>query len=224
MKAGSATIDIEGRDMDVPLSPLGEQQSAALGEWFYNQAQDERPEVILASPYERARKTAGRIARTLAVEAAAFEIDERLREKELGLLDRLTRAGIEARYPEQAQLRTLLGKFYYRPPGGESWCDVIFRLRAVLDSLCLLHAGRRVLIVSHQVVVLCFRYLLEHLDEGRILAIDSAGEVANCGVTEYAFDGGAPGGLKLVRYNFIAPLEESGTPVTAEPSKSAALP
>ena len=28
------TIDIAWRDIDVPLSELGEQQSAALGEWF----------------------------------------------------------------------------------------------------------------------------------------------------------------------------------------------
>ena len=31
---GLATIDIVERDMDVPLSPLGERQAAALGEWL----------------------------------------------------------------------------------------------------------------------------------------------------------------------------------------------
>jgi hypothetical protein len=53
-----------------------------------------------------------------------------------------------------------------------------------------------VLISSHQVVVLCMRYLLENLDEAQILAIDAEGDVANCGVTEYAFaaDAGKDGG------------------------------
>jgi 2,3-bisphosphoglycerate-dependent phosphoglycerate mutase len=61
--------------------------------------------------------------------------------------------------------------------------------------------------------------LLETLTEAQILAIDREGDVANCAVTEYKFDETvAPmGGLKLVRYNFVAPLEEQGAPVTATP-------
>lgn len=34
------------------------------------------------------------------------------------------------------------------------------------------------LIVAHQVVVLCMRYLLERLDERKILAIDAEADVA----------------------------------------------
>ncbi|WP_398471741.1 hypothetical protein [Tardiphaga sp.] len=37
----------------------------------------------------------------------------------------------------------------------------MLRLRSVLDSVSLHYAGERVLIVAHQVVVLCLRYLLE---------------------------------------------------------------
>ncbi len=47
------------------------------------------------------------------------------------------------------------------------------------------------LIVAHQVVVLCLRYIIETLDEKAILAIDAEGDVANCAVTEYSFDEGA---------------------------------
>jgi probable phosphoglycerate mutase len=63
------------------------------------------------------------------------------------------------------------------------------------------------------------RYLLENLTEAEILAIDRAGDVANCGVTEYRFDPsvGKDGHLVLHRYNFVAPLERAGGPVTAEP-------
>jgi broad specificity phosphatase PhoE len=123
-----------------------------------------------------------------------------------------------------------VGKFYFRPPGGESWCDVILRLRSVLDTLSLHHSepGSRVLIVAHQVIVLCLRYLLEGMTEQEILAIDHAGDVANCGVTEYALepahtphdDNG--GKLRLVTYNFVAPLEKAGAPVTARPDVPAA--
>ena len=52
-----------------------------------------------------------------------------------------------------------------------------------------------------------------------MLAIDKAGDVSNCGVTEYRFDpaAGKDGGLVLAAYNVTAPLEEDDTPVTAAP-------
>ncbi|MBV9540651.1 MAG: histidine phosphatase family protein, partial [Alphaproteobacteria bacterium] len=145
--------------------------------------------------------------------------DERLREKEFGILDGLTRSGIEAQFPDQAASRTLLGKFYHRPPGGESWCDVILRLRSLLDTVSLHYGGHRVLIVAHQVVVLCLRYLLEGMDEAQILAIDREGDVANCSVTEYRCE--EHKGLVMVRYNHVAPLTAEGAPVTVAPDKKA---
>ena len=63
--------------------------------------------------------------------------NERLRERELGILDGLTGEGVKALHPDQAAQRELLGKFYHRPPGGENWCDVILRLRAVIDRISL---------------------------------------------------------------------------------------
>lgn len=131
---GAALIDIEDRDVDVPLSRLGETQAIALGAWFASHPPIERPEAVLSSPYARARSTADAIQREggLAPGFANVVVDERLREKEFGILDRLTRLGIEQRHPELAATRQALGKFYFRPPAGESWCDVILRLRSVL--------------------------------------------------------------------------------------------
>jgi 2,3-bisphosphoglycerate-dependent phosphoglycerate mutase len=224
--AGLPDIKLDTRDIDVPLSARGEQQSTALGRWFAAMPADARPEIVFSSPYLRARSTAKLIEESagLAPQFSNCVIDERLREKEFGILDRLTRLGIEQRYPEQAASRKLMGKFYYRPPAGESWCDVILRLRAVLDTVCLHCSGRRVLIVGHQVVVLCMRYLLENMDEKTILAIDAEGDVANCAVTEYEFDAkrGNEGSLALLRYNFVAPLEREGAPVTREPDANVA--
>lgn len=219
--AGLPRIDIAERDVDVPLSALGETQSTALGHWFAAMPITGRPEVVLTSPYIRARRTAQLVCEVggLTPDAPRFTVDERLREREFGVLDRLTRHGIEELHPDQAEFRRLLGKFYHRPPGGESWCDVILRLRSALDTLSLHHAGRRVMIVCHQVVVLCLRYLLEDLTEAELLAIDAAADVANCSVTEYRFDpeAGVDGCLVLERYNFTAPLEREGAPVTREP-------
>lgn len=214
---GAETIEIAAiREMDVPLSPLGEQQARALGTWFRHQP--DRPTLIVASPYLRARHTAEIVAAKLA--NATLRIDERLREKEMGSLDRLTRAGIVARFPREAELRARLGKFYYRPPGGESWCDVLFRVRAALDHLRAARPDERVLLVAHQVVVLCARVAIEHLDEQGILAIDARADIVNCGITSYVAN--AHGDLELTAYNIAAPLDETATPVTAEPERGGA--
>ena len=222
--AGLPVIDLATRDMDVPLSPLGERQAAALGRWIGELPDDEKPKVVYASPYVRAVETA-----RLALDAAdlhidrdvTFVVDERLREREFGILDRLTRRGITERHPDQAEFRAHLGKFYHRPPGGESWADVILRLRSFVDTISRECCGERILIVSHQVVVLMFRYILEHLGEGEVLGIDREHELANCSVTSYELEegtGGRHARLALRLFNHVAPLEEApGVEVTTEP-------
>jgi len=222
---GLPRIAMTHRDVDIPLSPLGRQQAEALGKWFAEQHEQGRPEVMLASPYVRAIETAEifRAAGGCPAEEKVC-IDERLREKEFGILDGLTTTGIRELAPDQAEFRATLGKFYHRPPGGESWVDVIFRLRALMDTVSLHYGGRRVMIVAHQVVVLCMRYVIEKLSEREVLEIDRAGDVANCAITEYRFDPNVAhdGGLALVRYNVTAPLEHEQTPVTAAPDKMVA--
>ena len=215
LAAGASVIEIAAtRDCDVPLSKLGERQAAALGRWCARHL--EPIDVVVTSPYFRARETAAIALREAGWRSVPVEIDERLREKEFGSLDRLTRAGIEAKFPEQEQLRRALGKFYYRPPGGESWTDVILRLRSFVESLLRERANERVAVVTHQVCVLCLRYIVERLTEEQLLEIDQQGDVANCAVTTYRLDG-ANDALVLRGYNVVAPMEEAGEPVTAAP-------
>lgn len=220
MDAGLGEINIDHRDIDVPLSPLGEEQAVALGRWFGRNKADGLPQVVLASPYARADRTARLITEHGGFSDVDFYLDERLREKEFGILDRLTTAGIEERFPDQARFRSQLGKFYHRPPAGESWCDVVLRLRSLMDTVGLHHGGQDVMIVAHQVVVLCLRYVIERMSEEQILAIDREGDVANCSITEYRIqeDGRRGRDLVLQRYNFVTPLEQAGTEVTAEPT------
>jgi broad specificity phosphatase PhoE len=216
--AAGLRIDIAERDVDVPLSDLGVQQSQALAQWFAALPPEGQPNVVLHSPYVRAAQTADLLmARLDREELLAVHADERLREKEFGILDRLTVRGIAEQFPDLHEQRRHVGKFYFRPPGGESWCDVILRLRSVLDTMTREYSRERVLIVAHQVIVNCFRYLLERMDEATILAHDRAGDVPNCSVTSYAFDPalGKRGKLAVRLVNFVAPLEVTGTPVTA---------
>lgn len=223
--ASQFLIDIAERDMDVPLSELGTRQAHALADWFCAMPPEGRPNVVLFSPYLRARNTAMAVVERLdRDELLTVVADERLREKEFGIIDRLTPLGIADKYPELHEQRRHVGKFYFRPPGGESWCDVILRLRSVLDTITREYRGERVLIVGHQVIVNCLRYLLERMDEQKILETDRASDVPNCGVTAYAFDpnAGKNGKLLLQMANFVAPLTQTGVPVTAGKDQPAA--
>ena len=205
---GEQLIDIATRDMDVPLSPTGEEQAARLGAWLAEH-ESEPFTVVYSSPYIRAAETA-RIACALAGNDVEVVLDERLREREFGVLDRLTRAGIQARFPEEAEARGRVGKFYYRPPGGESWCDVALRVRSILDTMGREHAGERVLVVAHEVVIYVFRYVLERLGEAELLQLNRENELSNCSVTTYHSPGDV---LELVAFD----LRPESVPETVEP-------
>jgi 2,3-bisphosphoglycerate-dependent phosphoglycerate mutase len=219
-EAGAHEIGIAVRDVDVPLSTLGVDQAKAAGRWFAELPHDEGPELILSSPYVRAKQTAEIICKqgALAGGPARTIVDERLREREFGIFDRLTTLGIRDRFPEEAAHRRRLGKFYHRPPGGESWADVVLRLRSMLNTINLHYCDERVLIVCHQVVVLCFRYILEELDEAAILAIDKQAELLNCGIAVYEFGPDAQGCVPALQlWNYGAPLDAESALKTSEP-------
>jgi probable phosphoglycerate mutase len=213
---GELLIDIAERDMDVPLSPRGTEQARAFGEWLASH-EGRAPAVVYASPYARAASTAA-----IALERSGLDVplilDERLREREFGVLDRLTKRGIEARFPDQAEARARVGKFYYRPPGGESWCDVALRVRSVLDTVSREHGGERILVVSHEVVIFVLRYVLERLSEADVLALGREHPLANCSVTSYSFEPGRDGDrMRLECFNEVRALEQQDAPVTHEP-------
>lgn len=219
--ARATWIELATRDVDTPLSTLGERQARALGKWFGALPKGGRPDVVLSSPYVRSMRSAELIVESAGGFGAELAIvaDERLREKEFGILDRMTTFGIKQTYPSLNEQRQQVGKFYFRPPGGESWCDVLLRLRSVLDTLTREYSRQSVLIVAHQVIVNCFRYLLERMTEAEVLAIDRQGDVPNCAVTFYEFDRtqGTHGKLALRLANFVAPLIEGGIPLTSAP-------
>jgi probable phosphoglycerate mutase len=196
--AGAELIDIAQRDADVDLTENGVRQATAVGEWLSTLPAGEGPEVCVVSPYVRARRTAELILAQMG-RVVPVTVDERLRDREFGVLDRLTAKGIETRHPDEAAARQRLGKFYHRPAGGESWADVLLRLRSATDDLRSDHAGRRVLVVAHDVVVILFRYLLEGLDEQAVLLLSQHTAPVNCGITYYRLH--PDRGLVLDSYN-----------------------
>ena len=189
--SGSEVIAIDTRDADVELSPVGEGQAAAFGCWLAELPAADRPTRAWSSSYRRARRTAEIALEQSEALGLPLRIDERLRDRELGMLDRLTSHGVRTRFPAEADRRAYLGKFYYRPPGGESWADVVLRLRSFLQDIEREAADRVVLIVAHDAVVLLLRYILEGMDEASLLDIARTRSVGNASITLLVGDPGA---------------------------------
>jgi probable phosphoglycerate mutase len=209
---GLDAIDIPERDADVPLSDLGREQAAAVGRWLAGQ---HRPDVAVVSPYLRTRQTAGA---ALGDTGIPVVVDERLRDRELGVLDLLTARGVEERFPDEAARRRRLGKFYYRPPGGESWADVLLRRRSLLRELREDHPDGRVVLVAHEATVLLLRYLAEGLSEAELMEIAHATAVANCSITSWQNTGA---GLRPELFNHVEHLHHHGTTATRQENVNA---
>jgi broad specificity phosphatase PhoE len=207
---GLEAIDIPERDADVPLSETGREQARAVGKWLAGLDAEERPEVAVVSPYLRARQTA---ELALAGAGVPAVVDERLRDRELGVLDLLTGRGVQARLPDEFARRARLGKFYYRPPGGESWADMLLRLRSLLRELREDQPGGRVLLFGHEATVLLVRYLAESLDEAELMTVARATTVANCSISSWRRSGDR---LQPELFNFVEHLREQGAPPTRQ--------
>ena len=107
--AGADELDLEERDADVALSETGRTQADALARWLVSLDEERRPTHVITSPYLRAADTARAAVTRLGIE---LEVDERLRERDLGILNGLTGRGIRNRHPDEATRRDKLGKFY----------------------------------------------------------------------------------------------------------------
>jgi 2,3-bisphosphoglycerate-dependent phosphoglycerate mutase len=200
--------ELATRDADVPLSDLGRRQASALGRWMAEQSADLRPDAVFVSPYLRARQTADLVLTEAGLTGVRLGVDERLRDRELGEWDGLTWRGIVARFPEESERAELVGRFFHRPPGGESWADICLRLRTFLADVARELEGARVLVVAHDVVIQLARVVLEGLDEAAAVELVHGTLYANCALSTFHRQDGRE--LLLDRYNWTVPVREQG--------------
>lgn len=193
------------RDQDTPLTQLGQMQALAVGvalrkkfpavaepcpgyaDRCGDNAHGLAPiDIMYVSPYLRTRQTADFVIEGLGYKPKGYIIEERIREIEFGILDGLTPDGIAAKYPEEIARRKKEGKYFYRPPGGQNRPDVNLQIHSFLGTLTRSARQKRVFIVCHSVVVMCFRHLLERWGEDDYLQVDREQDVMNASLTTYA--------------------------------------
>lgn len=129
---------------DVPLTPLGERQAAALGGAFSQLPVDR----LLCSPLLRARQTAAAVAGERAI---PIEIRDALIEMDVGDTEGLTYAAMNGRFPEFLAQWRGPDPTDARMPGGESLRDVAARLKPIADELR--SADGALAVVSHNFVI-----------------------------------------------------------------------
>ncbi|CAL9662233.1 2,3-bisphosphoglycerate-dependent phosphoglycerate mutase [Streptomyces sp. enrichment culture] len=180
---------VPGRDRDVPLSGTGAAQAGALGRWLAGQRPGTGPELVVVSPYVRARQTWRSMAEGAAgTYGAALPVvaDERLRDRETGVYELWPPAVLRDRAPREAERRATAGEWWYRPPGGEALTDVALRVRQFVTDLSAAAPGRRVLLVAHDAVVVALRHVLAGIGAE---APDPLPPVPNASVSYWRGDG-----------------------------------
>lgn len=146
VRHGETTWNLEGRrqgQSDSPLTARGLAQACAIAARLA--AGPAQAVALYSSDLPRAWRTAAEISATCGLPVVG---DERLREKSFGVIEGLTQAEVEARYPQVAAC-LMEKRPDYAPPGGESLAAAQQRGINALADLAQRHAGGRVIVVSH---------------------------------------------------------------------------
>jgi len=129
---------------DTELTEQGHQQAAKLGRHFHHYMQ---PEVIYASPLQRARLTAQAIADRFDL---PVHIDPRLMEFDLGDWEGVT---FESLQNADNVMEKLVCDPAFTAPNGESQNMVRKRMVAAIEELAHKHTGQNIVIVAHGVAI-----------------------------------------------------------------------
>ncbi|MHB8574741.1 MAG: histidine phosphatase family protein [Dehalococcoidia bacterium] len=176
-------------DHRIPLTAEGERQARLTGKGLHGAFGDF--DIVFHSPWLRTTQTAelvcAQFPRPLVLRRNIF-----LTEQHFGQLDpslwphRLE--VYEAQYRLFEQQRDIMGKFYCRPPDGESWADVCIRTHQFLSILFRPQFDqKRILVVTHGVTQQSFRYHLEHPTEEELVEEYQHDRNRNCGVGAYSW-------------------------------------
>ncbi len=187
------------RDADVELTDHGRDQAKLTGQALRDKFQPF--DIAYVSPHKRTFDTFNIIQEQLGGNLD-MRLEDRIREKEFGVVGTYTQSGMKKHMPLEAKRLEMDGMYYYRPAGGESFPDIGLRLHSFLHSLYSHQSNKRVLVVTHADVILMIRKMLERLTEAELLKLDRTDDVRNCGVISFVYSEEA-NYLVLDKYNEI---------------------
>jgi broad specificity phosphatase PhoE len=145
VRHGQSLWNAEGRlsgRADPPLTELGRRQAEATGRHLAARPAAGPPPRVIASPLERALRTAELIAAALGV--PDLVVDEQLIELDYGELDGTPLAKVD-----RAQWQRWREDVAWRPPGGETLLELHERIGAFCDGIAGAAAEGDVVAVTH---------------------------------------------------------------------------
>ncbi len=161
LRHGETDWNVEGRlqgQRDIPINAKGRDQAKLNGETVRREVPEAVNFDFVASPLGRARETM-EIARTaMGLDPTGYRIDERLKELTFGEWEGFTYRDIERAHPGWVAQR-LADKWFFQPPGGESYEMLSARIVGWLRTV-----DRPTLVVSHGGVGRVLRAHLLNLD------------------------------------------------------------
>ncbi|HUI97241.1 MAG TPA: histidine phosphatase family protein [Xanthobacteraceae bacterium] len=161
MRHGETDWNVERRlqgQHDIPLNAVGRSQALACGTimraLLERDGRDPAAFDFVASPLGRARVTMELMRGALGVEPQRYRTDARLAELSFGRWEGFTFSELNATEADRRALATREhDKWAFRPPGGESYADLLVRVRhwhatVARDTVAVAHGGvARTLIV-----------------------------------------------------------------------------
>ncbi len=126
----------------------------------------------VCSPLRRARETAAALF-AAGIKPVPELIEPAFSEQSYGLWDGLTYEQIEDLYPEESE-QLWRSPATLRPPEGESFADVVARVREGILQLCMAHPGRDIIVVAHSGTIRAALALALDLPPDRALRLQIA--------------------------------------------------
>ncbi len=121
---------------ETPLSEKGRKDAFSAAK----KVKKEKIDVIYASPFRRTKETAEAVKKETGV---SIIFDSRLRDLHLGVYHGRNKTEFYDRYPHSEK------RFKEAPPEGESWGDLLSRVKDFLEDIDSKHSKKKILIVSH---------------------------------------------------------------------------
>ncbi len=169
-----------------PLTEKGRGEAVLAGKLINQLSVDKKMffERMYVSSYARAVDTAGHLDLT----DPQWLIDTRITERDWGELDRMTEEERNEKFGEALMMRTV-EPFFWAPPNGESFNDLILRVRDFIASVARLNL-QNVLVVCHGEVMKAFRIVFHKLTPSEYgemeFSKDPLKRIYNCQIDHYS--------------------------------------
>lgn len=135
---------LQGRGVDHSLSENGRRQAEAVGQLLATK----RFDALYASPLRRAVETARAIGEHHGLEP---RLVPEIHEVDVGRWEGRDWGSIQTEEPDEYR-RFMANPIDDGHPGGESYRDVLERVRPIFETLLDRHAGETIVVVAHNVV------------------------------------------------------------------------